>query len=258
MTPPQSSAATRVFATTELLESILLEVLRTEVFDRTDSHDKKISNHNERVKCAKTILHTQRINKKFQSCIQGSPALRRHLGLGLDTTRLSAQREITVNALILKPHRWIAPWRSQIPIHGLEHFSLYNNDNGVTISFEIADIVRLQDTLRENSASLLKMWVSCPMPEYLCLSIESCHRDAGTGAADGYWWQMEMKVKAGVLGVLIGLAVSLKEAAEGLERVKACQEDFRIKKGRWEDDWRKWFTVEQLEMIVEGPVVVSC
>ncbi|KAF7194857.1 hypothetical protein HII31_03817 [Pseudocercospora fuligena] len=251
--PPQNTATTRVFATTELLEAILLEVSESGPVDAGGGHNERIAGYAERVEGVKTVLLAQRVNKIFQSCIQGSSALLCQLGL---KTRIKAQRAISINTLILKPHRWIAPWRSPIPINGIEHFCLYNNDAGLTVSFEIADRHRLQATLRVNSASMLKLWVSCPMPEHIRLSIESCHRDAKTGA-NWYWWQMEMKVKAGALGVLLGLAASLKEAAEELERVKSCQEDFRIRKGDWEDDWKKWFTAEQLEMIVEDPVVVS-
>ncbi|KXS93990.1 hypothetical protein AC579_7622 [Pseudocercospora musae] len=250
-TIPQSTAATRVFATAELLEAIMLEVLGSEVIDCAGRHDNRASGYEERVECAKTVLHMQRVNKTFQSCILGSPALRRQLGLA---TRVGTQRAISVNTLMLKPYRWIAPWRSPIPINGLEHFCLFNNDKGVAVSFEITDRRRLQDTLRNSPASWLKLWVSCPMPEHIRLSIGSCHRDAKTGA-DLYWWQMEIKVKAEILGVLLDLAMSLKGAAEELERVKSRQEDFRIKKGRWEDDWKKWFTAQQLEMIVEGPAV---
>ena len=207
------SAATRVFATPELLEAILLEMWKTRVgLTRWQ---------------AKDVLLSQRVNRAFRSCILGSPEIQRRLGFRPEIVEAPGPVEDERGECGENDFLWTIN-DVVSAVTGLSRVYFSNKAKSISdeelpypkISFERPTTVEAA-ALKDNPASFLKMYPQRPALECIVIQVSQCEMwMVKKMGIEVFCWCAQITVKLQPLGKLFELAASLQEAAKEIERIE--------------------------------------
>ncbi|KXS93985.1 hypothetical protein AC579_7623 [Pseudocercospora musae] len=184
------SAATRAFATLELLEAILLEIWETILWQTGG------------------VLISQRVNRAFRSCILGSPEIQRRLGLKVKIIRVP----VPIFSHLRAPRLNRLAYRALTKLKGLEGVQLLTHPTE-TLTLRQFD---LEMALKDNSASFL-MYLRSPMSEYTIILISQMERRRRLELT---WRSAQVTFKVQPFGVLVKMAMSLQNPADDIERIE--------------------------------------
>ncbi|KAF7194844.1 hypothetical protein HII31_03804 [Pseudocercospora fuligena] len=257
-TPQRLSAATRVFATPELLEVILLKVCETRL-GRTRWR-------------ARDVLLSQRVNRAFRSCILGSPEIQRRLGFKQEIIQAPGPVEDELGECGQNRLLW-AFNDLVLAVTGLPRVYFSKRAKNISdeelpysmISFERSPYPQhFEAILKDNAASFLKMYPQRPALDRIVIQVSQCEMwMVKKMGIEVFCWCAQITVKLQPLGKLFELAASLQKAAKEIERIEEAMNwwerneddarDYEIPTPTEVFDWKKSFTEEQMEWVAGEP-----